>query len=127
MAGDRIYLYIRCLPIPAARAFELSLHALKAAEHEVKGNPVAAAMTVLNELLQKERSTINGLDNLLNYWHSRSWSRTMNPDDTVPDSKFKSPALHRDSMPTIRRRHMTPRKINPILFGHFIWKSPPAS
>jgi hypothetical protein len=59
-AGDRIFLYLRCLNFPARAAFELALEALKAADRSLSegagSDPAAEAMRSLRLLLDKRES-----------------------------------------------------------------------
>ncbi len=54
-AGDRAFLYLRSLGLPAPRTFELALGALRKAEKEAQGRPVAGAMQALHQLLDEKK------------------------------------------------------------------------
>jgi hypothetical protein len=58
-AGDRVFLYLRCLNFPAPQALELALGVLKAAERSMGlgyGNsPVSEAMQALHQALSEQK------------------------------------------------------------------------
>jgi len=87
-AGDRVFLYLRCLNFPAPQALELARRALKAAERSMtadSGNsPVFEAMQALNQLLIEQQPGIR------DHMHSlATWCECRIPP---------SPPLHRQSM-----------------------------
>ena len=96
-AGDRVFLYLRCLNLPAAQIFEIALSALKAAENNCMNeesndnSPVAEAMVALDKLLRKQHYEMGGGENF-------------------PDGLIR-PATRDSSMPPIRRLHMTPQDL----------------
>ncbi len=122
-AGDRVFLYLRCLNFPPAQTLELSLRTLKKAEQNIsnddsRDDPVAEAMEVLLELLH----TIGG-ENILSYRCERKWMKNTEAEDISSSRDHSRAAASVSSMPPIRRLHMTPEELSPTslseLFKNF--------
>lgn len=126
-AGDRVFLYLRCLNFPPAQTFELSLRALKETEQNIlnddsRDNPVAEAVEVLHELLHKIVR-----ENILGYWCEREWMQETEAEDISSSRDHGRAVAPISSMPPIRRLHMTPQELSPTslseLFGNFARRS----
>ncbi len=123
IAGDRVFLYLRCLNFPPAQTLELSLRALKEAEQNIsnddsRDNPVAEAMEALLELLHK----IGG-ENIPGYRCEEKWMQKSKAEDISSSRDRSSAVAPETSMPPILRLHMTPQELSPTslsqMFGNF--------
>ncbi len=119
IAGDRVFLYLRCLNFPPAQTLELSLRALKEAEQNIlnndsKGNPVAEAMQALYVLLYKIDN-----ENFPGYWCERKGTQKTEAED-ISSSHDRSRAVAPEPMPPILRLHMTPQELSPTSLSELL-------
>jgi hypothetical protein len=130
-AGDRVFLYLRCLNLPPAQTLDLSLRALNEAERNIlkddlRDNPVAEAVEALHELLRKQPSKMVG-ENILSNWCERKRMQKIETDDISFAGDGSRYAVPLSSMPPVRRLHMTPQELSQThlseLFGNLTRKS----
>ncbi len=100
VAGERVFLYLRCLNFPVEQIFEISAAVLKAAQQNAlsKGNPVAVSMETLHRLIHSYQP-----DDSRNFPYRRC---VQSPGSADGHSSKNTRLL--GSMPDIRRLHMTP-------------------
>ncbi len=132
IAGDRVFLYLRCLNLPPAQTLDLSIRALNEAEQNIlkdnlRDNPVAEAVGALHELLRKRPVEMVVGENILSNWCERKWIQKIEAEDIASAGNSSRSAAPLSSMPPIRRLHMTPQELNPThlseLFGNLTRRS----
>ncbi len=112
-AGDRVFLYLRCLNLPAAQAHELALRALNEAEQNIAGgdsgkDPVAEALDVLDGLLGELIQKTNG--DFPGPWCRQNLMSKTAGEEIIP-SGHEGSAFLPSSAPPIRRLHMRAREL----------------